>query len=85
MLTARNCAIFPAISKTSPPPPLFPLAPQGGAGGPGFFGGPKVFLRDSTMVTPYAVLLFGGPLRVHHKEGIVTVGDKGWGESHWEK
>ena len=36
----------------------------------------RVFLRDSTMVTPYPLLLFGGELKVRHAEHVVTV--DGW-------
>eukprot|EP00798_Chlamydomonas_sp_ICE-L_P014356 gene14356-20353_t len=36
----------------------------------------RVFLRDVTPVSPMALLIFGGPLRVIHQEGIVVVGDK---------
>jgi ATP-dependent RNA helicase DHX57 len=35
----------------------------------------KVFLRDTTCVAPYGILLFGGKLEVLHSEGIMTVGD----------
>jgi hypothetical protein len=57
----------------------------GGAGtrpgaGPGAAAGSlgKVFVRDSTMVSPFAILLFGGPLRVHHDRGTITVGASEW-------
>ena len=33
----------------------------------------KVFLRDSTMVTPYAILLFGGDIKVKHAQHVITV------------
>ena len=33
----------------------------------------RVFLRDSTMVTPFPLLLFGGELKVRHAEHVVTV------------
>ena len=36
----------------------------------------RVFLRDSTMVTPYPLLLFGGELKVKHAEHLVAV--DGW-------
>ncbi|KAJ8906332.1 hypothetical protein NDN08_002825 [Rhodosorus marinus] len=42
-------------------------------GGPGKEG--KDFLRDSTMVSPFALLLFGGDIRIHHDRGIITVDD----------
>ena len=46
-----------------------------GGGGPPSSGGPpflgsKVYLRDCSMVTPYALLLFGGPLTVNHLTGV---------------
>jgi hypothetical protein len=30
------------------------------------------------MVNPYALLLFGGKLKVHHKEGLLSVGEAEW-------
>ena len=33
----------------------------------------RVFLRDSTMVTPYPLLLFGGELKVRHAEHVVAI------------
>lgn len=36
----------------------------------------KVFVRESSMVPVYAVLLFGGAISVHHGEGLVRV--DGW-------
>jgi hypothetical protein len=36
----------------------------------------RVFLRDVTPVSPMALLLFGGPLKVLHEEGAVLV--DGW-------
>lgn len=33
----------------------------------------KLFLRDSTMVSPYAILLFGGAVDVLHDKGQITV------------
>ena len=33
----------------------------------------KVFLRDSTMVSPYPLLLFGGELKVKHAQQLITV------------
>ncbi len=39
----------------------------------------KVYVHDSTMVYPYALLLFaGGELTVEHDKGLVTIGDGGW-------
>ena len=36
----------------------------------------QVFVRDSTMVRPYALLLFGGDIDVQHKDGTLTL--DGW-------
>lgn len=36
----------------------------------------KVFLRDTTIISPYSVLLFGGGINVQHQMGVVTV--DGW-------
>ena len=36
----------------------------------------KVYIRDNTMVGSYALLLFGGDVRVLHDEGLVKV--DGW-------
>ncbi|PXF43282.1 putative ATP-dependent RNA helicase DHX57 [Gracilariopsis chorda] len=33
----------------------------------------KLFIRDSTMVSPYAILLFGGDIGVNHKNGQMSV------------
>lgn len=33
----------------------------------------KLFIRDSTMVSPYAILLFGGEIGVNHKNGQMSV------------
>lgn len=33
----------------------------------------KLFIRDSTMVSPYAILLFGGEIDVQHKKGQMSV------------
>lgn len=44
-----------------------------------FFGKVKtsrVFVRDSTSVSPYAILLFGGKIEVLHERGQITV--DGW-------
>jgi HrpA-like RNA helicase len=38
----------------------------------------RVFIRDSSVVTPFALALFGGPLAVHHAEAKVSVGARGW-------
>lgn len=35
----------------------------------------KVFLRDSTMVSPYAILMFGGEIKVQHEHEEMTVDD----------
>lgn len=34
----------------------------------------KPFVRDCTVVAPYGLLLFGGPVEVRHEEGIITSG-----------
>lgn len=44
----------------------------------------QIFVRDASVVTPYALLLFGGPLTVHHRDGKVTVGGSGWVSLHAE-
>jgi HrpA-like RNA helicase len=33
----------------------------------------KLYVRDATAVSPFALLLFGGALQVFHEEGVVTV------------
>ncbi|KAI3445599.1 hypothetical protein Pfo_002264 [Paulownia fortunei] len=33
----------------------------------------KVFLRDTTIVSPYSILLFGGSINVQHQTGLVIV------------
>ena len=33
----------------------------------------KVFVRDCSMVNPYALLLFGGEINVMHAEGMLIV------------
>nr|APO15850.1 helicase [Sesuvium portulacastrum] len=33
----------------------------------------KVFLRDTTIISPYSLLLFGGTINVQHQMGLVTV------------
>lgn len=35
----------------------------------------KVYVRESSMVPVYAVLLFGGNLQVYHEQGIVKIDD----------
>ncbi|PWN33444.1 P-loop containing nucleoside triphosphate hydrolase protein [Meira miltonrushii] len=47
--------------------------------------GDKIYLRDATEVPMFALLLFGGHLRVHRKEGGISIGngksataDSGW-------
>ncbi|XP_058091132.1 DExH-box ATP-dependent RNA helicase DExH7, chloroplastic isoform X2 [Magnolia sinica] len=36
----------------------------------------KVFLRDTSIVSPYSILLFGGPINIQHQTGLVTI--DGW-------
>lgn len=36
----------------------------------------KVYVRDATTISPYALLLFGGAIKVQHKLGKITV--DGW-------
>jgi len=36
----------------------------------------KLYVRDATVVSPFALLLFGGALRVFHREGVMSV--DGW-------
>ncbi|XP_023643306.1 DExH-box ATP-dependent RNA helicase DExH7, chloroplastic isoform X2 [Capsella rubella] len=36
----------------------------------------KVYLRDTTIVSPFSILLFGGSINVHHQSGSVTI--DGW-------
>ncbi|XP_015580752.1 DExH-box ATP-dependent RNA helicase DExH7, chloroplastic isoform X1 [Ricinus communis] len=36
----------------------------------------KVFLRDTTIISPFSILLFGGFINVQHQTGLVTV--DGW-------
>ena len=33
----------------------------------------KLYVRDATVVSPFALLLFGGALRVFHRQGVITV------------
>lgn len=35
----------------------------------------KLYVRDCTTVSPFALLLFGGALHVHHQEGVISVDD----------
>ncbi|KDO33210.1 hypothetical protein SPRG_02022 [Saprolegnia parasitica CBS 223.65] len=35
----------------------------------------RLFVRQSTMVAPYALLLFGGALHVQHEKGLIVVDD----------
>ncbi|KAL6964434.1 RNA helicase [Sarracenia purpurea var. burkii] len=36
----------------------------------------KVFLRDTTIISPYSILLFGGSMSIQHQTGLVTI--DGW-------
>ncbi|KAM7478823.1 hypothetical protein LguiA_027036 [Lonicera macranthoides] len=36
----------------------------------------KVFLRDTTIISPYSILLFGGSINIQHQTGLVTI--DGW-------
>uniref|UniRef100_F6HK50 RNA helicase n=1 Tax=Vitis vinifera TaxID=29760 RepID=F6HK50_VITVI len=36
----------------------------------------KVFLRDTTIISPYSILLFGGSINVQHQSGMVNI--DGW-------
>ncbi|XP_020965227.1 DExH-box ATP-dependent RNA helicase DExH7, chloroplastic [Arachis ipaensis] len=36
----------------------------------------RVFLRDTSVVSPYSILLFGGSINVQHQTGLVTI--DGW-------
>ena len=38
----------------------------------------KIYVRDSTMVTPYALLLFGAELVVDLRRGRIDLGGDGW-------
>ncbi|KAG5525808.1 hypothetical protein RHGRI_032182 [Rhododendron griersonianum] len=33
----------------------------------------KVFLRDTTIISPYSILLFGGSMSIQHQSGLVTI------------
>jgi len=33
----------------------------------------KLYIRDATVVSPFAILLFGGALHVYHREGLISV------------
>jgi HrpA-like RNA helicase len=35
----------------------------------------KMYVRDCTTVSPFALLLFGGALHVHHQQGVISVDD----------
>lgn len=41
----------------------------------GVSNGEKIYLRDATEVPMFALLLFGGHLRVHRKEGGISIGN----------
>ena len=51
-------------SSLTPPPPFFFQ---------------QVFVRDSSVVTPYALVLFGGAITVRHRKAKIALGD-GWVE-----
>uniref|UniRef100_A0A2C9V5D8 RNA helicase n=1 Tax=Manihot esculenta TaxID=3983 RepID=A0A2C9V5D8_MANES len=36
----------------------------------------KVFLRDTTIISPFSILLFGGVINIQHQTGLVTI--DGW-------
>ncbi|KAK7363934.1 hypothetical protein VNO77_06099 [Canavalia gladiata] len=36
----------------------------------------KVFLRDTSIISPYSILLFGGAINVQHQTGLITI--DGW-------
>ncbi|KAJ8631029.1 hypothetical protein MRB53_024352 [Persea americana] len=36
----------------------------------------KVFLRDTTIISPYSILLFGGSINIQHQTGLVSI--DGW-------
>ncbi|XP_022748669.1 DExH-box ATP-dependent RNA helicase DExH7, chloroplastic isoform X3 [Durio zibethinus] len=36
----------------------------------------KVFLRDTTIISPFSILLFGGLINIQHQSGLVTI--DGW-------
>lgn len=38
----------------------------------------KVFLKDSTMVSPIPILFFGGKIEVNHEKGWISVGADKW-------
>jgi hypothetical protein len=44
----------------------------------------KVYIRDSSMVTPFAMILFGGPIQVHHHDNKITLGKQKWVSFHSE-
>ncbi|XP_063953335.1 ATP-dependent RNA helicase dhx29-like [Lytechinus pictus] len=35
----------------------------------------KVYIRESSLITPYPLLLFGGEIAVHHREGFISIDD----------
>ena len=38
----------------------------------------RLYIRDSSVTTPFALALFGGPLTVHYTDTCVTIGARGW-------
>jgi len=36
----------------------------------------KVYLRETTLISPFPILLFGGDIEVQHRERLLTV--DGW-------
>lgn len=36
----------------------------------------KIFLRDTSVISPYSILLFGGSIHIQHQTGLVTI--DGW-------
>lgn len=36
----------------------------------------RVYLRETTLITPFPVLLFGGDIEVQHRERLISV--DGW-------
>ncbi|KAJ8036559.1 ATP-dependent RNA helicase dhx29 [Holothuria leucospilota] len=42
---------------------------------PGSVKQSRVFLRDSTLISPYSILLFGGDITVQHREQLICVDD----------
>lgn len=35
----------------------------------------KVYVRDATMVSAYALLLFGGEIQIDRENGFIVIGD----------